>query len=232
MWPIKLWRTINFKRQPDFVEVKNVKRKCALRVGEIWYYRFTQIWLSMLKSPYVKFVFQGLNYVSWPNSNLRSTFFIPSSLIPHPAHLFQLCQLNSLHQLWTLPAASASQTRRAPCSSCARAIRRKGHQHAFTERENILSLGNLNLVSTLQLGDPLRTRMRRRPAYGQEPIEQLNWGGENTQLTSVSFSLLQTNIKSTESIDSENTSPFKSWLRKRNEIKLDLKGIPKVSRHK
>lgn len=81
MWQIKLWHIINFKMQPYFVDGKNVHFK----VGEIWDYRSTQTGFSMLKSPFVQFLFfQGLSYASWPNSNLQSTFFIPPSWTPTP----------------------------------------------------------------------------------------------------------------------------------------------------
>lgn len=85
MWPVKLWHGINVKMQPALVDIKMWKENVHVRIGEIRYYRGTQMWRRRMKSPLCPvFIFQGLKYISWPNSNLQPTFFIPCSLVPTP----------------------------------------------------------------------------------------------------------------------------------------------------
>lgn len=71
--------------------------------------------MSMLIIPVsqILFVFQGLNCVSWPSSNLWFNFFTPLLSGPYNHHIhFSVRNSNSSCQQ-TLPA-SAAQTRPAP----------------------------------------------------------------------------------------------------------------------
>lgn len=71
--------------QPALVDVKVWKENVHVRIGEIRYYRWTQMWLRMMKSPYVQFLF----FKDW-STFLGQTlicsppFFIPCTLVPTP----------------------------------------------------------------------------------------------------------------------------------------------------
>lgn len=95
-------------------------------------------------------------------------------------------------------------------------------------------MGNLNFVTTQSYKNPPVYQPKMEIEYGKELIMQLTRLGKKLTQAQFSrvFSLLQVKVKSTASTDNENKSSFKSWLLKRNAIKLDLNNIPIFSRQK